>query len=93
MRRKFLRTLVVVLAACAAMLLSVSPDDLREFDAAYLQREMLKESEESLAAHRDQQAVYFSRFSAESESGYSPSSAPINPSPTLSAFSTCILRC
>jgi hypothetical protein len=93
MRRKFLRTLVVVVAACAAMFLSVSPDDLREFDAAYVQRETLKESAESLATHRDQQAVYFSRFAAESESGYSPSSAPITPSPTLSAFSTCILRC
>jgi len=93
MRRKLLRTLVVVLAACAAMFLAVSSDDLREFDAAYVQREMLKESAEGLTAHREQQAVHFSRFAAESESGYSPSSAPITPSPTLLAFSTCILRC
>jgi hypothetical protein len=92
MRIKFLRTFIVALAACAALLLSVSHDEFREFDAAYIQQEMLKESAESPIAHRDQQANYFSR-SAVIESRYSSHSAAIASSSTLLALSTCILRC
>ena len=61
MRTKFLRTLVVVFAAFAAMFLPIHHDDLREFDAAYIQREVLRESTESLLAESDRQAVYFPR--------------------------------
>jgi hypothetical protein len=93
MRRKILRTFIVIVAAFAAMFLSVGQDDLREFDAAYIQREMLKESSESLAAPRDQQGVYFSRFATSSQSPHSPSSTRRTQPPTLSAVSTCILRC
>ena len=38
MRTKFLRTLVVVFAAFAAMFLAIHHDDLREFDTAYIQQ-------------------------------------------------------
>jgi hypothetical protein len=92
MRIRVLRTFIVALAACAALLLSVGHDEFKEFDAAYIQQEMLKESAESLIAHRDQQAIYFSR-SAVIESRYSYASAAVTPSPTLTALSTCILRC
>ena len=92
MKFKFLRTLVLFFAAFGALHLSVGHDDLREFDAAYIQQEMLKRSAESIAAQRDQQAVYFSCYAA-SESRCFPISAAVIPSPTLSAFSTCILRC
>jgi hypothetical protein len=92
MRTRFLKTFIVAIAACAALLLSVSQDEFREFDAAYIQQEMLKESAESLIAHRDLQAIYFSQ-SAAIESRYSSPSAVIEPSSTLSALSTCILRC
>jgi hypothetical protein len=92
MRIKLLRTSIVALAAFAALLMSVGYDEFREFDAAYIQQEMLKESAESITAHRDRQAVYFSR-SAISERLYSPESGPVAPSPTLSALSSCILRC
>jgi hypothetical protein len=82
----------VVLAASAAVLLSVGHDEFREFDAAYIQQEMLKESAESILAHRDQQPIYFTR-SAVVESRYFSVSASITTSPTLTALSTCILRC
>jgi transcriptional antiterminator len=82
----------VALVASAALLLSVSHDEFKEFDAAYIQQEMLKESAESLIAHRDQQAIYFSR-SAVIESRYYSESAAITPFPILLALSTCILRC
>lgn len=93
MKRKFLKSLVVLLAAFGALFLAVSPDDFREFDAAYIQRETLKESAESQAPDRHRQPVQFSPAIALNQSRYSPSTAAITPSPTLSAFSTCILRC
>lgn len=92
MRIRILRTFIVVFAAFGALLLSVGHDDLREFDTAYIQQEMLKESAESIAAQRDQQAVYLAH-SVAGESGALPVSAAIVLSPTLSALSTCILRC
>jgi hypothetical protein len=82
----------VALVASAALLLSLGHDEFREFDAAYIQQEMLKESAESILAHRDQQAIHFTR-SAVVESRYSSVSASITTSPTLTALSTCILRC
>jgi hypothetical protein len=93
MRGKFLRTLVVVLAAFAAMFLAMNHDDLREFDTAYIQREGLKESTGSLLAQSDREAAYFPRIASSSKSRYVERSAPVTPSPTLSAFSTCVLRC
>jgi hypothetical protein len=93
MKRKFLKSAVVLLAAFGALFVAVSPDDFREFDAAYIQREMLKESAESQAPVRHPQPVHFSPAIALNQSRYAPSPAAITPSPTLSAFSTCILRC
>lgn len=93
MRTKSLRTLVVVFAAFAAMFMTIHHDDLREFDTAYIQREVLRESTESLLAQSDRQAVYFPRFASSGKSRYIARSAPITPSPTLSAFSTCVLLC
>jgi hypothetical protein len=89
---KLLRTLIVALVASAALLLSLDHDEFREFDAAYIQQEVLKESAESTLAHRNQQPIYFTRF-AVTESRYSSVSASITTSPTLTALSTCILRC
>jgi hypothetical protein len=93
MKSKFLRTLVVVLAAFAAMFLAMNHDDFREFDTAYIQREVLKESAGSLLAQSDREAVYVPCFASSSKSRYVETSAPITPSPTLSAFSTCVLLC
>jgi len=89
---KLLRTLIVALVASAALLLSLGHDEFREFDAAYIQQEMLKESAESVLAHRDQQPIYFTR-SAVIKSRYHSESAAITPVPILLALSTCILRC
>jgi hypothetical protein len=52
----------------------------------------LKESAESVLAHRDQQPIYFTR-SAVIKSRYHSESAAITPVPILLALSTCILRC
>ena len=92
MRIRVLRTFLVALVASAALLLSVSHDEFKEFDAAYIQQEMLKESAESVLAHRDQQPIYFTR-SAVIKSRYHSESAAITPFPILLALSTCILRC
>ena len=91
MRRKFVQTLVVVLAAFAVFVY-VFPDDLWD-DAAYTESEMLKVSPEGLPTHRDQQAVYPSLLAASSKSTHSPSSEARTMSPTLVSLSTCVLRC
>ena len=93
MRTKFLRTLVVVLAAFAAMFMVFNHDDLTEFDAAYIQREVLKESADNLLPQSERQAVYFRRFAATGKIRSIARPAPITPSPMLSAFSTCVLLC
>ena len=82
----------MVIAAFAALSLSVGQDDLREFEAACIQREISNVSAESLAVHRDQLAFNASR-SAARETRYSLNSAALAPSLALSALSTCILRC
>lgn len=93
MRKRFLRSLLVVLAAFGAMFLVVSPDEFRELDAAYIHTETLKEAAESVGGQRQQRAVYFSRLATPNRGRYSSRPAPLTPAPTLSAFSTCILRC
>ena len=91
MRITFLRMFIVVLAAFAALCLSFGHDDLREFDAAYIHQEILRDAAESPAAQRVPQNLLFSRSTAVKR-GYSVRAAVIS-SPTLSAVSTCILRC
>ena len=90
MKTGFLRTLIVVLAAFAALSFSVGHDDLREFDAAYIQREVLHESEVGRSARRD---LADKLSYAGSRTVSSLTSAAVVPSQVLSALSTCILRC
>ena len=91
MKSKFIRTLVVVLAAFAAFVF-VWPDDLWD-EAAYTQSEMLKELSERLPTHRDRQGVYSSLIAASNKSAYSPTSAAMATSPILASLSTCVLLC
>jgi len=91
MKGKFIRALVVVLAAFAVFGY-VYPDDLWDH-AAYAPSEMLKESSEKHPTHRDRQVVYSSLFTASSKSTYSPSSEARTTSPTLVSLSTCVLLC
>ena len=58
MNLRMLRALVLVLTAFVAVSMFVCFDDLREYEAAYVQGEMLKESADHLAGHRRQQLSY-----------------------------------
>jgi hypothetical protein len=93
MGQKFLRTFVVAIAAFAAVFLSVSPDDLKEYEAAYIREETSKESPESFSPRRDRRSVYTALLAASRKSAYRPDLAAMRMSPTLIALSTCILLC
>jgi len=92
MKRKLIRTLVVVLVAFAAFVF-VWPDDLWEHEAAYTQSEILKQSSHGIPAHPDRQGVYSSLIAASNKSAYSPTSAAMATSPILASLSTCVLLC
>jgi hypothetical protein len=101
MKRKFVRILVVVLAAFA-LFAFVYPDDLSENYAACGQSEMLKESSARIpthrdrqAAHRDQQALALdsTRPFAPNKKTCSPSSSVSATSPILLSLAACVLRC
>jgi hypothetical protein len=91
MRRKFIRTLVAVLAAIAVFAFAY-PDDLWEYDAGD-QTEILMKSPERFPTHREQQAINSSLLTALSKSTCSPSSDASTTSLTLASPSTCVLRC
>jgi len=101
MKRKFVRILVVALAAFA-LFAFVYPDDLSENGSACSQSEMLKESSVRIpthwggqGAHRDQQAlaVDSTRLFVSNKKTYSPSPTGRTTSPTLLSLATCVLRC
>src|SRR2546429_507864 len=101
MKRKFLRILVVVLAAFA-LFAFVYPDDLSENDTACGQSGMLKESSvrtpthwDRQGAHRDQQALALdsTRPLAPNKKTCSPSSSPSATSPMLLSLAACVLPC
>jgi len=101
MKRKFVRILVVVLAAFA-LFAFVYPDDLSENDTACGQSGMLKESSVRIpthwdrqGAHRDQQALALdsTRPLAPNKKTCSPSSSASATSPMLLSLAACVLRC
>ncbi len=93
MEIKFLRTLVLVLTAFAAVSLVVCIDGFRESDAVYLQGgEMLKESAESLDRHQHQRMPYPAPV-ASAMNRDSPGFAPATKPFALVALSTCVLLC
>src|SRR5213593_2326700 len=101
MKRKFVRILVVVLAAFA-LFAFVYPDDLSENDTACGQSGMLKESSvrtpthwDRQGAHRDQQALALdsTRPLAPNKKTCSPSSSASATSPMLLSLAACVLRC
>src|SRR5205823_14524393 len=100
-KRKFVRILVVVLAAFA-LFACVYPDDLSENDTACGQSGMLKESSvrtpphcDRQGAHRDQQALALdsTRPLAPNKKTCSPSSSASATSPMLLSLAPCVLRC
>jgi hypothetical protein len=93
MRRNFLRTLIVAVAALAAVFVSVNLDDLKEYEAAYIRMEMSKASPESFSPRRERRNVYTVLFAASRKSTYHADFAAMRVSPTLIALSTCILLC
>jgi hypothetical protein len=90
MKRKFIRILVVVLAAFA-LLAFVYPDNLSEDDSACTQSEMLQESPVTIPTPRDQQDSTLLAPSSKSTSSSSSEARAI--SPTLVSLSTCVLLC
>lgn len=91
MNLKMLRALVLVLTAFVAVSMFVCFDDLREYEAAYVQGEMLKESAEHLAGHRRQQLSYAAPASS-ARRKYAPGSPAAKPF-ALVSLSTCVLLC
>jgi hypothetical protein len=92
MRRKFIRTLVAVLAAIAVFGF-VYPDDLWDYDVA-CQSDIVMELPEKLPTHRDRQATDSSLLTALRKSTSFPSSDVSTASPALLvSLSTCVLRC
>ncbi len=94
MKRKFVRILVVILAAFALFAFAY-PDDASEEDSASSQSEMLKESSVKVPTHRNQQgvAVDSTRIFASNKSTCSPSSSARTTSPILLSIAACVLRC
>ena len=94
MKRKFVRILVVILAAFA-LFAFVYPDDLSENDSASSQSEMLKESSVKVPTHRGQHAVAVdsTRIFASKRSSRSSGSSERTTSPMLLSLAACVLRC
>ena len=94
MRTRSLHTLIVALAALAAVFMVVSPDDLREYESAYVRQEVLRESAESIATHRDPHVVVGStQFGSSSQHRRAPRAAAMTASLALVCLSTCVLLC
>jgi len=93
MKRKFLRTLVFVLTAFAAVSVLVCTDEFKEFEVGYIQGEMLKTSAEGLTARPDRQVVYPTLAAVSGRSQYPHGSAALTKSSALVCLSTCVLLC
>ena len=93
MKRKFLRTLVLVLTALTAVSVFVCTDGFREYEAGYIQGEMLKASTENVTARPDLHVYYPALVAASGQNRYSSSSATAMKPLALVSLSTCILRC
>lgn len=92
MRRKFMRALLLVFATFAAVSLVVCNDGFREYDAVYVQGEMLKESAENLYGHRHQQLPHPAPLTS-AKNRCSRGSWPATKSVALVSLSTCVLLC
>lgn len=101
MKRKFVRILVVVLAAFA-LFAFVYPDDLSENDTACGQSEILKESSVRIPTYRDRQASHRDKqaLALDSTRPFAPIKKTCSPSSSASATSlmllslaVCVLRC
>ena len=91
MTKRFLRSLVILLIALTAAFVFVS-DDVRDYDAAYVRLETLKESSERLATHQVRSAIYDLLLTYSQKSG-NPDRSAVPTSPTRVSLSTCILLC
>lgn len=92
MKRKFLRTLILVLTAFAAVSLVLCTDSFREYDAVYVQGEMLKESAQNFDGHRHRQMPYPAPVTSVKHR-YSPGSRTDTKPFALVSLSTCVLLC
>ena len=94
MKLNFMRTLVLALTAFAAVSLVVCNDGFREYDAVYIQGEMLKESAEHLYGQRQRhQQLPYGEPVTSAKNKRSPGSAPATKSVALVSLSTCVLLC
>ena len=92
MKRKILRTLVLVLTAFAAVSMVVCTDGFREYDAVFVQGEVLKQSAENLDAHRHHRMPHPAPV-ASAKRRYSPGSRTDAKPFALVSLSTCVLLC
>src|SRR5438132_4968889 len=92
MKRKFVRILVVVLAAFA-LFAFVYPDDLSENETACSQSEILRKSSVRIPTYRDRQAAHRDQQALAVDSTRLFVSNKITCSPTLLSLAVCVLRC
>jgi len=93
MKKEFLRTMVLVLAAFAAVSVFVCSDAFREFEDGYIQGAMLKAPSEGVPDRPDLQVVYPSQVATSGQSQNSAGSAAFTKLFALTCLSACVLRC
>ena len=71
----------------------VCTDSFREFEAGYIQGEMLKASSENASARPDRKVLYPVLDAVFGRSRFSRGSAAMLKSPALVSLSTCVLLC
>jgi hypothetical protein len=90
--KEFARALLLVCTAVAALSLVVCNDSFREYDAVYIQGEMLKEAAQNFEGHRHQQLTYAAPVTS-GKNRRLPQPATVTNSPALVSLSTCVLLC
>ena len=93
MKKELLRTMVLVLAAFAAVSVFVCSDAFREFEAGYIQGAMMKAPAEGVPDRPDRQVVYTSQVATSGQSQESAASAAFTKPFALTCLSACVLRC
>jgi hypothetical protein len=93
MKLKFLRTLVLALAAFVAVSVFATTDDFKELEAGYIQGEMLKASAEGLTPSFVRELVRLAPLASSGRRKYPHTTLVATKSPALICLSTCVLLC
>ena len=93
MKRKFLRTFVLLVTAFAAVTFVVCSDSLQEFGVEFSQGQMQKASAETLTTRTDRQIANPLQVAASGHPVRLPDAAAKTKSYPLVCLATCVLLC